>query len=218
MLDAEVAQLTVGVPDGPDHEHRLGQVVEQGVDRLLRDARRPGRRGPGGPRSPGRSPPASEDRCWRTLAVKAIEPGQLTSITPSSSPLRSRNASTARAPSGSPAAGAGSESAALAPPQVGGTVSDPLGRAVQLRRDVPPVARLAAGQALLAEQHEGPVALEEPDHHRGRAERVHDLRGQGAGQLGAVRGQLGGRLGEQRRGPGREARAGSRAGYRARRR
>ena len=87
------------------------------------------------------------------------------------------------------------------PPHVGGAARDALRRAVQLRRDVPPAAGLAAGQALLAEQHERPVGLEEPDHHRGRAERFQDLRGQGAGQLGAVGGQLGGRLGQQRRGP-----------------
>ena len=40
---------------------------------------------------------------------------------------------------------------------------------------------------------------------RRRAQR----RGQGAGQLGTVRGQLGGRLGEQRRGPGRDFRPGA---------
>ena len=199
VLDAEVGQLAVGVPDGPDHEHRLGQAVEQGVDRLLGV-----RGGQVAVRQPGRDHPGAAGRQrGQVLADLGGEghgsrPADLHHAKQLTAALaqREHGAGAVRDPGHRGRVGV---LAAFAPPQVGGAVGDPLGRAVQLRRDVPPAAGLAAGQALLAEQHERPVGLEEPDHHRGRAERVHDLRGQGAGQLGAVGGQFGGRLGEQRR-------------------
>ena len=92
---------------------------------------------------------------------------------------------------------------ARGPPQVGGAPGDPLGWAVELRRQVPPPADLALAQPGLTEQGERAVRVQQPQHDGVRAEGPEHRPGHGPDQVRAIGGQLGGGLDHQRTGPGR---------------
>jgi hypothetical protein len=198
MGNAEVGHLPGVVPDGLDHEHRVGQAVQQGEDRRLRLRGRqvtvgePGRHHPCAARRQGRQMLADlGGECGERPRPDGFHhPEQLTVPLAQGEdhPGPGGRSDDRRVVAGRPAGG---------PPQVSGAASDPLSRAVKLGRDTLPAVGLADRQARLAEQLQSPVHFEQPERDRGRPERDQHLPGQHGDELGAVGGQLGRRLDHQ---------------------
>ena len=171
MLDGEVRYLPGVIPDRLDHEHRVGQAVEQGVDAPASAARRLGLRAPGARRAPGAQPGGQGGQPLADLGREGRDrlwPNWL-SMTPSSSPLCSRSARTARAPPGVPGdrdAGPSSRRP-RAPPQVGGAAGRSAARGQSScggtcrQRPVSPL-----GRPVSPSSESAPSALEQPEHQR----------------------------------------------------
>ena len=204
VLDAEVGHPAAVIPYRLYHEHRVGHAVQQRVDGC------PGMSGgqaavrePGGDH--GRAACGQRGQLLADLGAERrerLEPADLHHAEQLAAALAQREdrpsavgrAGYRRGVAFGPPRG---------PPQVGGAPGDPLGRAVELRREVPPPAGLALAQPGLAEQRERAVRVKQPQHDGARTERPERRPGHGAGQLRAIGGQLGGGLDHQRTGPGR---------------
>ena len=181
----------------PQHQHRLGQVVEQGAQDRLRlrggevTARQTRAQDARAPRGDGRQvlPDVGAEFRERSRPDDRHHPEQL----PVPLPQRQHGARPARRTDDRPLV-----RTAGGPPQVRAAAGDPLRGEVRLRRNVPPAAGLPAGQAGLAEQGQGAVGFQQPEHDRRRAQRGQHLRGQRAHELSAIGGQFGGGLGPER--------------------
>jgi hypothetical protein len=163
VLDAEVGHLSAVIPDRLHHEHRVGQAVQQGVDGRLRL---------GGGQAAVREAGADDPRAARgergqVLARPRAElrqrlgPAHLHHAEQLAVPLAQHEHGPGAVRTADDSRGVVVRTA-FGPPQVCGTPGDALSGTVQLRRDMPPPAGLAAGQPCLAEQRERTVGFEQP--------------------------------------------------------